>query len=150
MGVAAGDAETERRSLAEALDREWTRILPPVVVIRQDTQALELPLTLPEGGEDRPDRWVLTEENGEAHRSARRRTIPTRRVLIATYGLRACDIRTLRLEELHWRQGEIRVVQRKTAQPLVLPLTDAAAGPFSSTLLTGAGTAGAIGAYRCQ
>jgi integrase/recombinase XerD len=45
--------------------------------------------------------------------------------LIATYGLRACDIRTLRLEDVHWRRGEIRAVQRKTAQPLVLPLTDA-------------------------
>jgi integrase/recombinase XerD len=46
--------------------------------------------------------------------------------LIATYGFRACDIRALRLEDICWRQGEIRVVQRKTAQPLVLPLTDAA------------------------
>ena len=46
--------------------------------------------------------------------------------LIATYGLRACDIRTLRLEDIRWRQGEIRVDQRKTGQPLVLPLTDAA------------------------
>jgi len=45
--------------------------------------------------------------------------------LIATYGLRACDIRTLRLEDIRWRQGEIRVAQRKTGQPLVLPLTDA-------------------------
>jgi (1->4)-alpha-D-glucan 1-alpha-D-glucosylmutase len=65
MGVAAGNVETERRSLAEALDREWTRILPPAVVVRQDQHALELPLSLPEGGEDRPDRWVLTEENGD-------------------------------------------------------------------------------------
>jgi site-specific recombinase XerD len=46
--------------------------------------------------------------------------------LIATYGLRACDIRTLRLEDVRWRQGEIRVAQRKTGQPLVLPLTDGA------------------------
>jgi integrase/recombinase XerD len=46
--------------------------------------------------------------------------------LIATYGLRACDIRTLRLEDIHWRQGEIQAVQRKTGQPLALPLTDAA------------------------
>ena len=46
--------------------------------------------------------------------------------LIATYGLRACDIRTLRLENIRWRQGEIHVSQRKTGQPLILPLTDAA------------------------
>jgi len=64
MGVAAGDAETEQRSLAEALDRDWRRILPPVAVVRQDAQALELPLTLPEGSEDRPVRWVLRQEDG--------------------------------------------------------------------------------------
>lgn len=46
--------------------------------------------------------------------------------LIATYGLRACDIRTLRLDDIRWRQGEIHIAQRKTGQPLVLPLTDAA------------------------
>ena len=45
--------------------------------------------------------------------------------LVATYGLRACDIRTLRLEDIRWRQEEIRVAQHKTRQPLVLPLTDA-------------------------
>jgi integrase/recombinase XerD len=47
--------------------------------------------------------------------------------LIATYGLRACDILALTLDDMRWRQGEIRVAQRKTGYPLVLPLTDAAA-----------------------
>jgi site-specific recombinase XerD len=47
--------------------------------------------------------------------------------LIATYGLRACDILALTLDDMRWRQGEIRVAQRKTGHPLVLPLTDAAA-----------------------
>jgi site-specific recombinase XerD len=46
--------------------------------------------------------------------------------LIATYGFRACDIRTLLLDDIRWRQGEIWVTQHKTGQPLVLPLTDAA------------------------
>lgn len=46
--------------------------------------------------------------------------------LIATYGLRACDILALTLDDFRWRQGELRVVQRKTGYPLVLPLTDAA------------------------
>ncbi|RLA52273.1 MAG: integrase [Gammaproteobacteria bacterium] len=46
--------------------------------------------------------------------------------LIATYGLRACDIRSLRLEDIRWRQGEIQVAQCKTRQSLVLPLTDTA------------------------
>lgn len=47
-------------------------------------------------------------------------------LLIATYGLRACDILALTLDDLRWRQGELRVAQRKTGHPLVLPLTDAA------------------------
>ena len=46
--------------------------------------------------------------------------------LIATYGLRACDILALTLDDFHWRQGELHVAQRKTGHPLVLPLTDAA------------------------
>ncbi len=32
----------------------------------------------------------------------------------------------LTLDDLRWRQGELRVAQRKTGHPLVLPLTDAA------------------------
>lgn len=46
--------------------------------------------------------------------------------LIATYGLRACDILALTLDNFRWRQGELHVAQRKTGYPLVLPLTDAA------------------------
>jgi site-specific recombinase XerD len=47
-------------------------------------------------------------------------------LLIATYGLRACDILALTLDDVRWRQGELRVAQRKTGHPLVLPLTNAA------------------------
>lgn len=46
--------------------------------------------------------------------------------LIATYGLRACDILALTLDDFRWRQGELHITQRKTGYPLVLPLTDAA------------------------
>lgn len=45
--------------------------------------------------------------------------------LIATYGLRACDIRNLQLEDIRWRLREIQVTQRKTGKLLTLPLTDA-------------------------
>jgi site-specific recombinase XerD len=45
--------------------------------------------------------------------------------LMATYGLRNCDITDLTLSDIHWSAGEIRLVQRKTGHPLVLPLTDA-------------------------
>jgi integrase len=44
--------------------------------------------------------------------------------LMATYGLRACDIVALTLEDIHWRAGRIQLCQGKTGQPLELPLTD--------------------------
>ena len=40
------------------------------------------------------------------------------------YGLRPSEIVDLTLDDIIWRKGEIRVVQRKTGQPLSLPLTD--------------------------
>lgn len=45
-------------------------------------------------------------------------------ILMATYGLRACDIVALTLDDIHWRAGRIRLCQSKTGQPLELPLTD--------------------------
>jgi len=44
--------------------------------------------------------------------------------LIATYGLRACDIVALKLDSIKWRQERIEVCQAKTGNPLELPLTD--------------------------
>lgn len=43
--------------------------------------------------------------------------------LMATYGLRACDVVALTLDDVHWRAGRIRICQSKTAHPLELPLT---------------------------
>ena len=37
-------------------------------------------------------------------------------------GLRACDIRSLRLADIDWRGGTIGLVQQKTRNPLTLPL----------------------------
>jgi (1->4)-alpha-D-glucan 1-alpha-D-glucosylmutase len=64
MGVPSGDAETERQSFEQAIDREWVRILPPVTVVREDAQALGLSLALPEDRDLAPVRWVLKEEDG--------------------------------------------------------------------------------------
>ena len=47
-------------------------------------------------------------------------------LLIATYGLRSSDVVALRLEDLEWGAGRIRVGQHKTGTPLLLPLTDEA------------------------
>ena len=44
--------------------------------------------------------------------------------LVATYGLRACDIVALKLDGIKWRHGHIEVCQTKTSHPLELLLTD--------------------------
>jgi integrase len=43
-------------------------------------------------------------------------------LLAARYGMRPSDIRQLRLDDVHWRQGLITIRQAKTGRPLSLPL----------------------------
>ena len=45
-------------------------------------------------------------------------------LLIATYGLRACEVVAITLDDIRWRQGILRIHQRKTFSPLELPLTN--------------------------
>lgn len=47
--------------------------------------------------------------------------------LMATYGLRSCEVVSLTLDDIDWRGGTIRIRQRKTRNQLNLPLIDAAA-----------------------
>ena len=44
-------------------------------------------------------------------------------LLIATYGLRGCDIVTLTLDDVAWRALRLRIQQPKTGRLLWLPLT---------------------------
>lgn len=44
--------------------------------------------------------------------------------LMATYGLRSCEVVALTLDDIQWRAGLIRVPQPKTGVRLELPLTD--------------------------
>lgn len=44
--------------------------------------------------------------------------------LIATYGLRTCEVAALRLDDIRWRTGWIHVRRSKTRTPLVVPLTE--------------------------
>lgn len=44
--------------------------------------------------------------------------------LIATYGLRVSEVAALTLDDIHWREGWLRVPRCKTRSPLSLPLTD--------------------------
>jgi integrase/recombinase XerD len=57
--------------------------------------------------------------------------------LIAAYGLRGCDVAGLKLNDIDWRAGEVRIIQSKTRQPMVLPLTDPAADAVLAYLRNG-------------
>ena len=65
LGIPAGDAGTEQRSIDELTDRAWRRRLPPVLVHRQGDPAPTLELTLPAGLDSPLLRFVMTEESGE-------------------------------------------------------------------------------------
>ena len=45
-------------------------------------------------------------------------------LLIAAYGLRASEVVAISLDDILWRQGILRIHQRKTSSPLELPLTN--------------------------
>ena len=45
-------------------------------------------------------------------------------LLMATYGLRACEVVTLTIDDVEWRARRLRIPQRKTRGTLWLPLTD--------------------------
>ena len=62
-------------------------------------------------------------------------------VLAVSTGLRCCDIVALRLDEIDWRRDEIRLVQTKTSEPLVLPLPALAGNAVAEWICTAAPTA---------
>ena len=47
--------------------------------------------------------------------------------LVSYYGMRSCEIVELTFDDIDWRNGVIRIRQRKTSNSLMLPLTDRAA-----------------------
>jgi integrase len=58
-------------------------------------------------------------------------------LLAMTTGLRACDIVGLQLADLDWRGDRICLVQKKTGNPLVLPLLPVVGNAISEYLLDG-------------
>jgi len=52
-------------------------------------------------------------------------------------GLRGCDLIRLKLSDIDWRQGEIRIAQHKTGKPLALPLTTDVAEALKDYILNG-------------
>jgi len=52
-------------------------------------------------------------------------------------GLRACDIVALKLTDIDWLRGEIHIVQSKTANPAILPLTQDVGEALKDYILNG-------------
>jgi integrase len=71
-----------------------------------------------------------------------RRTVGGKRayavmLLGAVLGLRACDVVALKLTDIDWVRGEIRILQSKTANTVVLPLTEDVGEALSDYILNG-------------
>jgi site-specific recombinase XerD len=58
-------------------------------------------------------------------------------LLVATYGLRSCEVVALTLDDINWRGATICIRQGKTGNRLVLPLTDAVANALIEYLKNG-------------
>ena len=52
-------------------------------------------------------------------------------------GLRACDVANLRLSDIDWINGEIKILQSKTAKTVVLPLTEDVGEALRDYILNG-------------
>lgn len=52
-------------------------------------------------------------------------------LLIATYGVRSCEVAGLTLDDVEWRAGRLRVPRSKTKSTLLLPLTDGVAAALA-------------------
>jgi integrase/recombinase XerD len=57
--------------------------------------------------------------------------------LITNYGLRSSEVVAVTLEDIEWRQGRLRVEQRKTSSPLYFPLTDSVGASLAEYLRHG-------------
>ena len=64
-------------------------------------------------------------------------------LLACRLGLRAGDIRTLKLDQLHWEDSTIEITQSKTGTPLSLPLTERSRRSFDRLLEVGSSPNGA-------
>lgn len=65
MSVNVSSTADALRALEEHEDHAWRRVLPPVQVVREDTQPIPILLTLPAAHSRRQYQWTLTPENGE-------------------------------------------------------------------------------------
>jgi site-specific recombinase XerD len=91
---------------------------------------LDTQIDTPRAYRPRPPIRALPWETVEAFLNSINRKTPmglrdyTMFLLMTHYGLRPSEVVDLTLDDIAWRKGEIRVIQRKTGQPLYLPLVD--------------------------
>lgn len=68
--------------------------------------------------------------------------------LLATYGLRSSEVAELRLDDIHWRLGTLRVRQGKVRRDLLLPLVEPVASAIVAYLRDGRPTTAAREVFR--
>ena len=89
--------------------------------------------------DERPPRTLPWKDVQQILRSISRTEAPGRRdfaivLLLATYGLGAAEVLAIRLEDLDWRAGVLRVRRPKTKVPIALPLLPAVAKALTAYL----------------
>lgn len=58
-------------------------------------------------------------------------------LLVVTYGLRTCEVASLRLDDIAWREGRLQVARSKVRARLILPLTQEVGGAILAYLQDG-------------
>lgn len=58
-------------------------------------------------------------------------------LIVAQTGLRGCDVVSLKYENIDWRAREIRLVQRKTNKPIIVPLEPESGNAIAEYILNG-------------
>lgn len=106
---------TDRSDLVDAAGLAGARRSHPMMAVLDD-EDLRLVVTACAGGVVRARDAAIT-------------------LLAVSTGLRACDIVELRLPDVDWRGQTICIVQRKTGNPLTVPLTDLLVGRLAEYVL---------------
>ena len=57
--------------------------------------------------------------------------------LIITTGMRSTDVVNMKLTDIDWSRGEIHIIQKKTGNPLTLPLLQEAGSAIQDYILNG-------------
>ena len=145
-GLAEADGASVLAFLESLLDR-WANVvavlggveLPPVPEVHRP-RCLVAAVSLAGVRRSRPIIEVLGDADQDlVIRACASGTVSARdaaiTLLAVTTGLRACDIIALRLADVDWRGSTIGVVQRKTGNPLTLPLPALVMGKLAGYVL---------------